>query len=101
VVPIVLAIGVYLLKAAGPLLLGNRRLPAVVEKVAHLAPAGLLASLVVVAAFKADGQRALTVDARAIGLAAALLALWRRKGFVVVVVVAALTTAGARKLGMR
>ena len=99
VVPITLAIGVYALKSAGPLFLGSRKLPVLVERLAQLAPAGLLAGLVMVAAFKVDGERALTIDARAIGLAAACVALWRKKGFVVVVLVAAVATAIARKLG--
>jgi branched-subunit amino acid transport protein len=100
VVPLVLAVGVYVCKAAGPLMFGARKLPPVVERLAQLAPAGLLAALVIVAAFKFDGQRALTIDARAVGLVAASIALWRKQGFIVVVLVAALTTAGARKLGM-
>lgn len=100
VVPVVLAAGVYLLKSAGPLLLGNRKLPPVVAVIAQLAPAGLLAALVVVAAFKMDGQRALALDARAVGLAAAAVALWRRQGFIVVVLAAALATAAARHFGL-
>jgi branched-subunit amino acid transport protein len=100
IVVLVLATGVSLLKVAGPLLFGARKLPAAVERIAQLAPAGLLAALVIVAAFKVNGQRALTLDARAVGLAAACLALWRKQGFIVVVLVAAITTAAARKLGM-
>jgi branched-subunit amino acid transport protein len=100
VVAITLAIGVYAFKSAGPLLLGSRKLSPLVERIAQLAPAGLLAALVMVAAFKVDGQRALTIDARAVGLAAACVALWRKQGFIVVVLVAAVTTAIARKLGM-
>jgi branched-subunit amino acid transport protein len=99
-VPITLAIGVYACKSAGPLLLGSRKLPPLVERIAQLAPAGLLAALVMVAAFKVDGQRALAFDARAIGLAVACLALWRKQGFIVVVLLAAVSTAVARKLGM-
>ena len=98
--PIVLGISVYALKSAGPLVLGNRRLPVAVGRVAQLAPAGLLAALVVVAAFKLEGQRALTIDARAVGLAAAAVALSRRAGFIVAVLVAAGATALARRLGM-
>ena len=101
VVPIVLAVGVYALKSAGPLLLGSRRLPAFVERVAALAPATLLASLVIVAAFKVDGRRALALDARAVGLAAAIIALWRKQGFIVVVIASALATVAARRLGMK
>ncbi len=100
VVPIVLALGVYAMKSMGPLLLGSRKLPAFVERVAHLAPAALLAALVMVAAFKVDGQRALALDARAIGLAVAGFALWRKQGFVIVVVGSAIATLVARRLGV-
>lgn len=100
VVPLVLAVGVFALKSAGPLALGSRRLPPLLERIAQLAPAGLLAALVMVSAFKLDGQRALTVDGRAVGLAAAMVALWRKQGFIVVVLVAAAATALARRLGM-
>lgn len=100
VVPIVLAIGVFALKSMGPLVLGSRKLPDFVERVAQLAPAALLAALVIVAAFKVDGQRALVLDARAVGLAAACIALWRRQGFIVVVIVSAVATLTARRLGV-
>jgi branched-subunit amino acid transport protein len=100
VVPLVLSVGVYALKAAGPLLLGDRRLPPLVERIAAFAPAGLLAALVMVSAFKVDGARALTIDARAVGLLAAAVALSRKAGFIVVVFVAAAATAAARRFGM-
>ena len=45
----------------------------------------------------ADGQ-ATALDARAVGVAAAGIALWRRAPFVVVVLVAVAATAGARAL---
>jgi branched-subunit amino acid transport protein len=100
VVPLVLSVGVFALKGAGPLLLGKRRLPVLVERVAAFAPAGLLAALVMVSAFKVDGARALAVDARAVGLLAAMIALSRKAGFIVVVFVAAAATTAARWFGM-
>lgn len=89
-----LAAGTYALKAAVPLALGGRELPAPVTRVADLLPAALLAALVLVSTFTDDGR--LVVDARAVGLAAAGVALWGRAPFVVVVVVAAVATALAR-----
>ncbi len=95
---VVLAVGTYLLKAAGPLLLGgDRRLPPTLERLTVLLPAPLLAALVAVSTVL-DG-RDWVLDARAVGLAAAAVALWRRLPFVVVVLVAAAATAGARALG--
>lgn len=91
IVLIVLSAGTYALKSAGPLLLGGRRLPGILDRMAERIPAALLAALVVVATF-GDG-RALTIDARAAGVLAAGVALWRRAPFVVVVIVAIGVTA--------
>ena len=97
-VAVVLAVGTYALKAAGPLVLGNRTLPLPLERVATLAPAALLAALVVVAGV-AHGSR-LTLDARAVGLIVAAGVLWRRGGFLVVVLSAVAATAVARLAGL-
>lgn len=94
VVLIGLSAGTYALKAAGPLLLGGRRLPSRVDALARLLPAALLAALVVVNTVADD--RALVVDARAVGVTAAGIALWRRAPFVVVVLVAVVATALTR-----
>ena len=98
VVLVVLALGTYALKAAGPLLLGNRTLPPLLERVITLVPGALLAALVVTSAFGSKGR--LVFDARAVGLGAAIVALSRRAGFITVVVLAAAATAVARLLGM-
>jgi uncharacterized membrane protein len=63
-----------------------------------LLPVALLTGLVVIQAF-ATAQRGLTLDARAAGLAVAVLALLLRAPFIVVVVLAAATAAGLRYLG--
>lgn len=81
-----LAAGTYAMKAAGPVLLGGRPLPRPVERVVVLLPAALLAALVAVQTFVAQGE--LTVDARAAGVAAAAVAAWRDAPFLVVVGVA-------------
>ena len=94
VVLIVMTIGTFGLKSAGPLLLGDRELPVRVRRLVDLLPAALLAALAAVATF-GDGS-ALVLDARAAGLVAAGLALWRRAPFVVVVLVAAAVTALVR-----
>jgi hypothetical protein len=61
---------------------------------AGLLPAALLPALVAVNTFA--GDRRLVLDARAVGLAVALIATWRRAPFVVVVVSAAAATALVR-----
>lgn len=82
------------LKAVGPVLLGGRELPPrVLAVVALLAPT-LLGALVATQVF--GGDRELVVDARAIGLLAAALALLARLPVLAVVVVAAAATALAR-----
>lgn len=91
-----LTAGTYAVKAAAPLLLGERQLPVWVSRVAELFPAALLAALVAVSAFTTETS--LTVDARAAGLVAALVALWRQAPFVVVVLAASATTALVRLL---
>ena len=94
IVLIVLASGTYVFKAAGPLVLGDRTLPAGLRYFIDLLPAALLAALTVVSTF-GDGQ-SLTLDARAVGLIVAGLALWRRAPFVVVILLASAATALVR-----
>jgi len=66
-------------------------------RVATLMPVALLAALVAVQTF-ANGQT-LTIDARAAGLAAAVIALVLRAPFLLVVLVAAATAALLRATG--
>ena len=61
------------------------------DRIADLLPVALLSALIAVQTF-ADG-RSLTIDARAAGLAVAVVAVWRRAPFLLVVFLAALTTA--------
>lgn len=86
----------FLLKAAGPALVGRRALPAFALRLLSLLAPALLAALVVTQVF-ADGRR-LTVDARAAGLAAAGLAIRLRAPVLAAVAVAAVTTGLARAL---
>lgn len=94
IVLVVLAVGTYMLKSAGPLVLGERRLPSTVQQLVDLLPAALLASLAAVSTLS-DG-RTLVVDARVVGLVVAGLALWRRCSFVLVIVLASGATAMVR-----
>ena len=89
-----LAVGSYALKAAGLVLLRGRRLPPFLDEVLLLLPAALFGALILTSTL--GGDRALTIDARVVGVAAAAVAVWRRAGFIVVVLVAAATTALVR-----
>ena len=86
----------FVIKASGPVALGGRDLPRWAERLIVLLPAALLSALIVVQTF-ADGK-ALVLDARAAGLAAALVAVALRASILVVLIVAAGTAAGLRAL---
>ena len=94
----VLAIGVYALKAAAPLLLAGRELPPWASEVAALLPCALLAGLVAVQTV--GDESALVVDARLGGLVAAAVAVWLRAPFLVVIGVAMGAVALLRLAGM-
>lgn len=84
------------IKAAGPLLLGGRPLPERVDALIGLLAPAVLAALVAIDTF--GSERSLVLDERAIGVAAAGVAVWRRAPMVVVVVVGAAATALVRAL---
>jgi branched-subunit amino acid transport protein len=92
----VLTVVCFVIKAAGPVALGGRDLPRWAKRLIVLLPAALLSALVVVQTF-ADGK-ALVLDARAAGLAAALVAVALRASVLIVLLVAAGVTAGLRVL---
>lgn len=83
-------------KAAGPMLLGGRRLPARLQAVVGLLAPALFAALVVTQAV--GGDRELVLDERLVGVGAAGAAVLVRAPILVVIVVAAATTALARAL---
>jgi hypothetical protein len=91
-----LAAAGYALKAAGPLLLGDRRVAPPVARLLGLLAVPLLAALIVVQTL-ADGER-LVIDARVPALGAAALCVWRGAPFLVTVLVAAAVAAGLRAL---
>jgi uncharacterized membrane protein len=91
-----LSLATAALKLAGPLALGGRTLPVRAMNVVELLASALLAALVVVETF--GNGRSLTIDARVIGAAFAVIALMRRAPMIVVVLGAAAVTALARLL---
>ena len=91
---VALAVATAALKLFGPLLLGGRSLPAQAFAVIELLASALLAALVVVETF---GQgRALVLDARALGVGFAAVALLLRAPMTVAVLGAAVVAALAR-----
>jgi uncharacterized membrane protein len=99
VIAAAIGLGTMAIKAAGPVLLGERPLPVRVKSVVALLAPALLAALVATATL-GEGQ-SLVVDARIIGVGAAVVALALRAPTLAVVVVAALAAALARLAGIR
>jgi branched chain amino acid efflux pump len=89
-----LGVATIAIKAMGPVLLGGRRLPPRLLSALRLLAPALLAALVVTQVF-ASG-RDLTIDARAAGLVAAVIALLVRAPTLVIIGSAAVTTALVR-----
>ncbi|MQA14741.1 MAG: AzlD domain-containing protein [Pseudonocardiaceae bacterium] len=93
-----LAAGTYALRLAGPLLAQRLTVPVRVQRMLGLAATAMLAALVTTAALT-DGS-GFGGWARAAGVAVGAMAAWRRSPFVVVVVLAAVTAAALRALGV-
>jgi branched-subunit amino acid transport protein len=91
VVVAICGVGTVALKAAGPVLLGGRELPARASGVVELLAPALLAALIVTNTF-ATGRH-LVIDARLAGVAAGAVAIALRVPVLLVVVVAAAVTA--------
>jgi branched-subunit amino acid transport protein len=82
------------IKGVGPVALGGRALPAWFSAIVAMMAPALFAALVVTQAL-ADG-RDWAVGADTAGVALASLAAWRGASVIVVVAIAAVTTAGLR-----
>jgi branched-subunit amino acid transport protein len=93
---LVLAAGSYGLKVLGLVLFGNRELPPPLARCVALLPAALLPALIAVQTLTTDDRW--VIDARAAGVAAAIVAAWCRAHFAVVVVVGAAVTAAVRAI---
>ncbi len=86
-------------RAAGPVLLGGRELPAAFRGVIGLVAPALLAALVVVQTVGAPEGGAYEIDARILGVGAAAIALSRGAHMLPVVAIATVVTALARLVG--
>ncbi|MEO8364548.1 MAG: AzlD domain-containing protein [Ilumatobacteraceae bacterium] len=91
-----LSIGSLAFKVGGLVIVGSRKLPLPLERCLILIPAALLAALVVKDTFSTAHD--LSIDARSVGLAVAVVAAWRKAPLIVVVVLAAGATAITRGL---
>ncbi len=89
-----LAACTYGLKLLGAVIIGQREMPLVVQRCLLLIPAALLAGLIAKDTFTTGQSYA--IDARAAGLAIAVLTSWRKLPFVVVIVEGVGTTAVIR-----
>lgn len=93
---ILLAFGAYAFKVTGLIILGGRSLPPIFERCLGLIPAAIITALVMKDTFTV-GQD-LTLDARALGIAVAVIAAWKRAPLIVVIVLGAAVTALVRQL---
>jgi branched-subunit amino acid transport protein len=93
---VLLAVGAYAFKVTGLIILGGRSLPPVFERCLGLIPAAIITALVMKDTFTV-GQD-LTLDARALGIAVAVIAAWKRAPLIVVIVLGAAATALVRQL---
>lgn len=91
---VVTAVGCYAMKLAGLSVPDKVLDKPFVRRLADLIPVALLGALVAVQAFSTE--QSLVVDARVAGVGAGVVALLCKAPFIVVVAVAAVTTAGLR-----
>ena len=88
---LLLAACAYGLKVLGVVVIGQREMPLALQRCLLLIPAALLAGLIAKDTFP-PGQ-SYAIDARAAGLAVAILATWRKLPFAVVIIAGIGTTA--------
>jgi branched-subunit amino acid transport protein len=93
---VVLVVGAFTIafKGAGPVLLGGRELPARALAVFELLAPSLLAALVATQAL--GGNRSLVVDERLVGVSVAAVSIRLRAPLILVMILAAVSTALAR-----
>ena len=93
---ILLTLGAYAFKVTGLVFLGGRSLPPMFERCLALIPAAVVTALVMKDTFT-TGQD-LVLDARALGIAVAGIAAWRKAPLIIVIVLGAAVTALVRQL---
>ena len=93
---ILLTLGAYAFKVTGLVFLGGRSLPPMFERCLALIPAAVVTALVMKDTFT-TGQD-LVLDARALGIAVAGIAAWRKAPLIIVIVLGAAVTALVRQI---
>ena len=78
----------------GLIVVGDRKLPPVVDRCLLLIPVALMPALIVSGTFSVGHD--LVIDARAAGVGAAVLAAWRKANLVLVIVIGVVVTALVR-----
>jgi len=91
-----LAAGAYAFKVLGLVVVGDRPLPAALERCLALIPAAVIAAIVAKDTLSI-GQH-LQIDARLAGVTVAIVAAWRKMPVIVVIIAGAATTAIVRRL---
>ena len=94
IVVAVVGIATVAFKAAGPVVIGRRELPARIKSLVELLAPVMLIALVVTQTFGGDQQ--IEVDARVVGVGAAVVAIALRAHIIVAMAIAALVTALVR-----
>jgi uncharacterized membrane protein len=93
---IALAVGAYAFKFTGLVIIGGRTLPAPLERSLALIPAAVISALIIKDTLT-QGQD-IVIDARAAGIAVAIVAAWRRAPLIAVIIAGAATTALLRQI---
>jgi branched-subunit amino acid transport protein len=93
---LLLGLGAYAFKALGLVVIGDRRLPAVLERCIGLIPAALIGAIIVKDTLTVG--RHIQLDARAAGIATAFVLAWRKAPFLAIVLSACAVTAILRAL---
>ncbi len=94
---LVLSAIAYACKVTGLVVIGGREVPEVVVRCLNLIPAALVSALIVNSPI--GGDDGIVVDARAVGVVAAILVATKRAPLVVVIVTGSAVTAVVRALG--
>jgi branched chain amino acid efflux pump len=94
VVVAVVGVATIAFKAAGPVVIGRRELPPRIQSLVELLAPVMLIALVVTQTF--GGDQEIEVDARVVGVGAAVVAIALRAHIIVAMAIAALVTALVR-----
>ena len=94
IVVAVVGIATVAFKAAGPVVIGRRELPPRIKSLVELLAPVMLIALVVTQTF--GGDQEIEVDARVVGVGAAVVAIALRAHVIVAMAIAALVTALVR-----